>query len=154
MFLLDNIECPPIIDTEDIVPDVFLNLILSYNLQFLTLCDNLVIQALTEKDTAKIFTEKLLLLFNRGSNASRDISFVISLVEYFLEDPVRTFDCEPTPPHSLLKMFTDLFGSLKTANLFYTNDVRVLIDMVIRNILDLSAVDVVMSNIKIFILFK
>lgn len=57
------------------------------------------------------------------------------------EDPVRIFDHEPAPPHSLLKLFIDLFGKEATANLFYTNDTKVLIDIVVRQLSDLSAGD-------------
>lgn len=59
----------------------------------------------------------------------------------FLEDPIRIFDHEPAPPHSVLKLFVDVFSKETTANLFYTNDVKVLIDIVVRNITDLSAGD-------------
>lgn len=57
------------------------------------------------------------------------------------EDPVRVFDHEPAPPHSLLKLFLDLYAAPATAELFYTNDVKVLIDIVVRNISDLSPGD-------------
>lgn len=69
---------------------------------------------------AKTFTEKILLLLNRE------------------EDPVRIFDHVPAPPHSLLKLFNDLFSRRTTASLFYTNDIKVLIDIIVRNISDLS----------------
>ncbi|KAJ8975276.1 hypothetical protein NQ317_013676 [Molorchus minor] len=58
-----------------------------------------------------------------------------------LKDPVRIFDHEPAPPHSLLKLFNDLFSRRTTASLFYTNDVKVLIDIIVRNISDLSPGD-------------
>lgn len=66
---------------------------------------------------------------------------------YVSEDPVRIFDHEPAPPHSLVKLFLDLFSKVETANLFYTNDVKVLIDIIVRNISDLSPGDKVMSII-------
>lgn len=65
-----------------------------------------------------------------------------------VEDPVRIFDHEPAPPHSLLKLFKDLFSRRTTADLFYTNDTKVLIDIIVRNIADLSPGDPV-SNVKI-----
>lgn len=85
--------------------------------------DNIVVKALAERDVAKHFTEKILLLFNRD------------------EDPSRIFDHEPAPPHSVVKLFNDLFNVQKTADLFYTNDVKVCIDITVRNISDLSAGD-------------
>lgn len=61
---------------------------------------------------------------------------------------MRIFEHEPAPPHSVLKLFLDLFSSRDTADLFYTNDVKVLIDIVVRNISDLSPGDPV-SNAKL-----
>lgn len=63
-FILDLIENPPDMDLEDQIPDLFVNLILSYNLQF-TNSENIVLNALKERTVAKNFTEKILLLFNR-----------------------------------------------------------------------------------------
>ncbi|XP_076242766.1 NCK-interacting protein with SH3 domain [Calliopsis andreniformis] len=117
-FILDLIENPPDMDLEDQIPDLFVNLILSYNLQF-TNSENIVLNALKEKTVAKSFTEKILLLFNRE------------------EDPVRIFDHEPPPPHSVLKLFIDLFSNDITASLFYTNDVKVLIDIILRQLYDM-----------------
>ncbi|KAL6442654.1 hypothetical protein ACFW04_002637 [Cataglyphis niger] len=117
-FLLDLIETPPDTDLEDQIPDLFINLILSYNLQF-TSSENMVLNALRERTVAKTFTEKILFLFNRE------------------EDPVRIFDHEPQPPHSVLKLFIDLFSNDAIASLFYTNDVKVLIDIILRQLFDM-----------------
>ncbi|XP_076648696.1 NCK-interacting protein with SH3 domain [Halictus rubicundus] len=117
-FVLDLIENPPDMDLEDQISDLFVNLILSYNLQF-TNSENIVLNTLKERTIAKIFTEKILLLFNRE------------------EDPVRIFDHEPPPPHSVLKLFIDLFNNDITAGLFYTNDVKVLIDIILRQLYDM-----------------
>ena len=117
-FILDLIENPPDMDLEDQIPDLFVNFILSYNLQF-TNSENIVLNALKERTVAKSFTEKILLLFNRE------------------EDPVRIFDHEPPPPHSVLKLFIDLFSNDVTASLFYTNDVKVLIDIILRQLYDM-----------------
>lgn len=123
-FILDNIENPPDTDVDDQIPDLFLNFVISFNLQFQDYQDNPVMLALSERKIAKFFTEKSLLLLNRE------------------EDPIRIFDHTPAPPHSLLKLFIDLFNGQDTANLFYTNDIKVLIDIVVRNISDLSPEDV------------
>ncbi|KAB0794608.1 hypothetical protein PPYR_09950 [Photinus pyralis] len=122
-FILNNIESPPDTDIEEQIPDLFLTFLLSFNLQFDTDADNVVLNTLEGKSMAKTFTEKILLLFNRE------------------EDPVRIFEHEPSPPHSLLKLFLDLFSRKSTADLFYTNDIKVLIDIVVRNISDLSPGD-------------
>ncbi len=65
-FLLDLIETPPDTDLDDQIPDLFVNLILSYNLQFHNL-ENVVLEALKERTIAKNFTEKILYLLNRES---------------------------------------------------------------------------------------
>lgn len=67
-FLFDIIESPPDTDVEEQLPDMFLNLVLSYNLQFISIEDNLMIQALLQRSIAKTFTEKILLLLNREGN--------------------------------------------------------------------------------------
>lgn len=63
-FVLDNIEYPPDTDVDEQIPDLFLNLIISFNLQFSS-SDNVVMAALEQRDVAKTFTEKILLLLNR-----------------------------------------------------------------------------------------
>lgn len=59
----------------------------------------------------------------------------------FTEDPLEFFDHERTVPNSVLKMFVDLFSSPQTASLFYTNDNKVLIDILVRQLSDLSPGD-------------
>lgn len=64
-FLLDNIEYPPDTDIDEQIPDLFLNCIISFNLQFYDVDENPVLNVLQERDVAKTFTEKILLLLNR-----------------------------------------------------------------------------------------
>lgn len=59
----------------------------------------------------------------------------------FPEDPLNIFDHSTPPINSVLKMFVDLFIAPETANLFYTNDNKVLIDILVRQLSDLSAGD-------------
>ncbi|KDR09746.1 NCK-interacting protein with SH3 domain [Zootermopsis nevadensis] len=122
-FLFDLIESPPDTDVEDQIPDLFLNLVLAYNLQFAPDAENVMLKALLQRTVAKTFTEKTLLLFNRE------------------EDPVRIFEHVPAPPNSVLKLFVDLFSNAQTAALFYTNDTKVLIDIIVRQLADLSPGD-------------
>ncbi|XP_063359322.1 NCK-interacting protein with SH3 domain [Cydia amplana] len=119
-FLLQLIENPPETDVDEQIPDLFLTLLLAYNLQFDTPADNLLLNALERRDNAKTFCEKVLLLLNRE------------------DDPVHIFDHEPAPAHSVLKLVTDLFSRKKTAEHFYTNDVKVAIDIIVRQLADLS----------------
>ncbi|CAG4989094.1 unnamed protein product [Parnassius apollo] len=122
-FLLELIENPPETDVDEQIPDLFLTLLLAYNLQFENPYENLLLNALETQDNAKTFCEKVLLLLNRE------------------EDPVRIFDHEPAPAHSVLKLVIDLFSRKKTAAHFYTNDVRVTIDIIVRQLADLSPGD-------------
>ncbi|CAG9760457.1 unnamed protein product [Ceutorhynchus assimilis] len=122
-FVFHNIECPIVTDVDDQIPDLFLNFILAFNLQFKEECSNPIINVLESQKQAQTICEKLLLLLNRE------------------EDPIRIFEHEPAPPHSLLKLFKDIFSQPTTAGLFYTNDAKVLIDITLRNITNLSSGD-------------
>lgn len=64
-FLLDLIENPPETDVDEQIPDLFLTLLLAYNLQFPNSVENLLLNALETRDIAKTFCEKVLLLLNR-----------------------------------------------------------------------------------------
>jgi Protein of unknown function (DUF2013) len=62
------VESPPANDEADALPDMFVKLILAFNLHFEMPDENIVMKTLAERGTAKTFTEKLLLLFNREGN--------------------------------------------------------------------------------------
>lgn len=64
-FLMNIVENQPDTDTTDILPDVMINLILAFNLQFDNTSENIVLEALEKIQSAKTFTEKILLLINR-----------------------------------------------------------------------------------------
>ncbi|KAK7066412.1 hypothetical protein SK128_025838 [Halocaridina rubra] len=85
--------------------------------------ENIVLKILSHRKETKYFTEKLLLLFNRE------------------EDPIAMFDHEPRPPNSVLKMMRDLYSTRATASIFYTNDEKVVCDIIIRQLTDLPADD-------------
>lgn len=70
-FLLELIENPPETDVDEQIPDLFLTLLLAYNLQFEQSADNLLLAALETRDNAKTFCEKVLLLLNREGEWSR-----------------------------------------------------------------------------------
>ncbi|XP_026744474.1 NCK-interacting protein with SH3 domain isoform X2 [Trichoplusia ni] len=122
-FVLELIENPPETDVDEQIPDLFLTLLLAYNLQFEDPYDNILLNGLETRDIAKTFCEKVLLLLNRE------------------EDPVHIFDHEPAPAHSVLKLAIDVFSRKKTAEHFYTNDVKVAIDIIVRQLADLSPGD-------------
>uniref|UniRef100_A0A182KBA9 SH3 domain-containing protein n=1 Tax=Anopheles christyi TaxID=43041 RepID=A0A182KBA9_9DIPT len=121
IFLLNIIETPPENDVLEVLPDIMINLILSFNLQFDNFAENVVLEAMEQFKTAKTFTEKILLLINRE------------------EDPVHTLKHTPMNINPVLKMLVDLFSRPETASIFYTNDNKVLIDILVRQLSDLSA---------------
>lgn len=60
------------------------------------------------------------------------------------EDPLKFFEDAPKAvPNAVLKLFVDLFATAETAALFYSNDNKVLIDILVRQLSDLSAGDAV-----------
>lgn len=121
IFLLNIIETPPETDVHSVLPDTMINLILSFNLQFDNFTENVVLEAMEQIKTAKTFTEKILVLINRE------------------EDPVHTLKHTPAHINPVLKMLVDLFSRPETASIFYSNDQSVLIDILVRQLSDLSA---------------
>ncbi|XP_013918280.1 PREDICTED: NCK-interacting protein with SH3 domain, partial [Thamnophis sirtalis] len=81
---------------------------------------NVIMVTVKKHSNIKIFTEKLLLLLNRG------------------DDPVCIFKHQPQPPHSVLKFLQDIFACKDTASIFYHTDMMVMIDIIVRQISDLS----------------
>lgn len=84
---------------------------------------NAILQALSSYSTPKVFTEHMMVLINRGG------------------DPVRMFDYMPQPQNSVLKLFHNLYSNPATSDLLYTNDAKVLIDVIVGRLLNLSPGD-------------
>ncbi|MBV97355.1 NCK-interacting protein with SH3 domain, partial [Eschrichtius robustus] len=122
-FLLSIVEDGLPLDTTEQLPDLCMNLLLALNLHLPAPDQNFIMAALSKHANVKIFSEKLLLLLNRG------------------DDPVRIFKHEPQPPHSVLKFLQDVFASPATAAIFYHTDMMALIDITVRHIADLSPGD-------------
>lgn len=120
--------------------------------------------ALSKHANVKIFSEKLLLLLNRGGERPGICTgplgcpvtpphpapvtpvgppqrTALSPLPHLLDDPVRIFKHEPQPPHSILKFLQDVFASPATAAIFYHTDMMALIDITVRHIADLSPGD-------------
>ncbi|XP_056303812.1 NCK-interacting protein with SH3 domain-like [Danio aesculapii] len=122
-FLLDVIEDGLPTDSTEQLPDLFINLLLAFNLHLSVPDSNMVMQTLMKRDNAKILSEKLLLLLNRG------------------EDPVCVFSHAPAAPHAVVKFLQDVFFSADSAQIFYRSDLMVLIDITVRQISDLEPGD-------------
>ncbi|XP_036415124.1 NCK-interacting protein with SH3 domain-like [Colossoma macropomum] len=122
-FLLDVIEDGLPSDPTEQLPDLFINLLLAFNLHLTVPDSNTVMQTLIKRHNVKTLTEKILLLLNRG------------------EDPVCIFKHAPPAPHSVLKFLQDVFASRDSADIFYHTDMMVMIDIAVRQISDLSPGD-------------
>uniref|UniRef100_A0A8D0L3D9 NCK interacting protein with SH3 domain n=1 Tax=Sphenodon punctatus TaxID=8508 RepID=A0A8D0L3D9_SPHPU len=122
-FLLDVIEDGLPSDTTDQLPDLFVNVLLAFNLHIPVPEHNVIMTTISKHSNVKTFTEKVLLLLNRG------------------DDPICLFKHQPQPPHSVLKFLQDIFACRDTANIFYHTDMMVMIDITVRQIADLSPGD-------------
>ncbi|XP_069141891.1 NCK-interacting protein with SH3 domain-like [Argopecten irradians] len=127
-FLFNLLEEPPTPEHDDQTADSLVNLILALNLHYHDLSLNTIMSVIQSKASLQTFTEKLLVLFNRR------------------DDPVKMFDHQVTSVHSVIKLLTDVFSSTATANLLYTNDAKVLVDILIRQLTDLQPGDQVRSS--------
>ncbi|XP_068159175.1 NCK-interacting protein with SH3 domain isoform X2 [Drosophila tropicalis] len=116
-FLLEIVEG----NNPEVLVDMVIALILAFNQQFGEHTYNVIIEAMQNLPTAKVFTEKLLLLLNRE------------------DDPTRVLKHANDQMNTVLRMFIDIFSHSDTAGMFYTNDIKVLIDIVVRQLSDLDA---------------
>ena len=64
--------------------------------------------------------------------------FAEKLVFVFTEDPTALFSYPRACPDSVLKFLTDIFSSRDTADFFYTSDMMILLEIVLRQLTDLS----------------
>ena len=78
--------------------------------------ENFVMEAIKRNPHHKVFGEKLMLLINRE------------------EDPVALK--EPQVPDSMTKFFIDLYSDKSTSELLYTSDLKVLLDIISRQLSD------------------
>lgn len=92
-----------------------------------------------ENSNPKVFGEKLMLLVNRGGECRSPGEMPQCETVVSLDDPVAI--SESCCPDSLLKMMLDLFSDKLTAGIFYTTDFMVLIDIITRQLSDLSPGD-------------
>ncbi|CAG0891402.1 unnamed protein product [Cyprideis torosa] len=124
---------PPLVAVEEDVSHASYLVLLGLNLQFPSpLARNPVLESIQARRQCPALCEKLILSLNRCE-----------------EDPLQelTGGSSPLPggqlrpTNSVVKMVTDLFSNQTTAFFFYTNDVNVILDIVIRNLKDIPADD-------------
>uniref|UniRef100_A0A8C8HY49 SH3 domain-containing protein n=1 Tax=Oncorhynchus tshawytscha TaxID=74940 RepID=A0A8C8HY49_ONCTS len=131
-FLLDVVEDGLPSDTTEQLPDLCVNLILAFNLHLIVPSSNVIMQTVVKKNV-KIFSEKIVLLLNRGGETH---TFFFAVY-----DPVCVFKHAPPAPHSVLKFLQDVFASRDSSDIFYRTDMMVMIDIAVRCISDLSPGD-------------
>uniref|UniRef100_A0A914UT40 SPIN90/Ldb17 leucine-rich domain-containing protein n=1 Tax=Plectus sambesii TaxID=2011161 RepID=A0A914UT40_9BILA len=107
--------------TSEKFAELCMNFLLSFNLHFIENNESLVIKALLQSNVTSAFIQRFLLLANRE------------------EDPVWPFAGEPPYASSVLKMLRDLLATAQLGDrLFYSNDVSVLVNILLRELADCS----------------
>ncbi|XP_047139623.1 NCK-interacting protein with SH3 domain isoform X1 [Hydra vulgaris] len=125
-FLLDLIENPP--QNDEQVSDSLLGLILSFNKHFRATKHNPIMQVLSRRTVFRMLSEKLMLLFNRET------------------DPVALFSFSISCPDSVLKFLNDIFSTKRTSTMFYTSDMSVMIEIILRQLFNRPSKDQVRTE--------
>ncbi|ROL54771.1 NCK-interacting protein with SH3 domain [Anabarilius grahami] len=125
-FLLDVIEDGLPSDSTEQLPDLFINLLLAFNLHLSVPEANMVMQALIKR--------------RNGLRAAVTLCVCVCVC-VCAEDPVCVFTHSPPAPHAVLKFLQDVFASRDTSDIFYRSDLMVMIDIAVRQISDLSPGD-------------
>ena len=99
-------------------------MVLAFNLHFDDVSYNIVMGDLGKKTSWTNFSERLMILTNRGSDPLAVIFYESGSLQ---------------PRHSVLKFLQDLFALPATSSFFYTSDQNILIEIILRNILDLPS---------------
>jgi len=138
-YLLDYIEDPPSREFEVEVCDVFIGVLLAFNLQFKDANSNVLVDTLSRRMSVKTFMEKILLLLNREEDPTTIIEMDFFQGEY--TDIGSNIHGRPEDVHATQKIILDIFKHKTCHKLFYTNDLYVLIDIIVRALSDLSYED-------------
>ncbi|XP_054162555.1 NCK-interacting protein with SH3 domain-like [Oppia nitens] len=105
--------------------------ILAFNLHFDDISDNLVLKALSKRRNASQLTENLISYLNW----EEDITKVCTGSRHTEKQTMEN------KPNSALKLLIEMFANLAISKLFYYNDVRVIIDIIIRQLNNLPVGD-------------
>ncbi|KAK2151584.1 hypothetical protein LSH36_358g01009 [Paralvinella palmiformis] len=117
-FLFRLVEEPPDHPTVDELRDRVIPVILAFNLHLSEPDKNPVMNVLGKEMRVNRFLEELMMLVNREA------------------DPVRILTHKRHPRNSLMKFLSDMYSRKDTAKLFYTNDEKVLVGILLRHIQD------------------
>lgn len=120
-FIIESIETASDDDKGEQLVETFVPLILSFNQHFIDAKANIVMKVLAARRVCKVLSQRVMLLVNRE------------------EDPTTLFQYPRSCPDSVVKFLTDIFSSQTTSDFFYTSDMLILIEIVLRQLTDLSA---------------
>jgi len=143
-FIVDQLDLIERIDSNghrietNISPESSIAPILAFNLHFNDSNNNIVLNALKKRRNASQLTENLVSYLNW----EEDITKVCGSIK----DTNYDTSSSNTVPNSALKLLIEMFGNTEVAKLFYYNDVRVVIDILIRQLNNLSAGDYTRSS--------
>jgi hypothetical protein len=90
---------------------------------------NVLLNCLSRRNGAKVWTEKILLLLNRHEDPCA--MFMMNFSREEMQENVAI-------AHSVQKMVMDMYSHPTCHRHFYTNDVYVLIDIIVRQLADLG----------------
>lgn len=153
--------------------DMFIHFLISLNKKFILPKDNLVLnEILLNKDAShKTLSEYLIKILNLESKFKRfqnlkkksNKKISDSIRKFYLEDPLDEYridhlgigagassNMDAVYLNSVLKFLSDMFSTNETTGttgIFYSTDFLVLIDIIIRKLANLSAVDQVITII-------
>ncbi|KAI2809593.1 hypothetical protein BLOT_000742 [Blomia tropicalis] len=117
----------------DIQPESIISPILSFNLHITDIRENVIFKALRKRTNASHFTENLISYLNWEED------IILTSCAY------QRHDDNESVPNSVLKFLTEMFADKVVSSLFYYNDVRVIIDIIISQLDNLPVGD---SRIK------
>jgi hypothetical protein len=129
----------------NISPENIIAPILSFNLHFDESNDNLVLKALKKRRNASQLTENLVSYLNW----EEDITKVCGSIRHTNDEMNGSVE----RPNSALKLLIEMFENVEVSKLFYYNDVRVIIDIIIRQLNNLPVGDKVSHIFIVFMFF-
>lgn len=113
----------------DIQPESIISPILSFNLHITDIRENVIFKALRKRTNASHFTENLISYLNWEED------IILTSCAY------QRHDDNESVPNSVLKFLTEMFADKVVSSLFYYNDVRVIIDIIISQLDNLPVGD-------------
>ncbi|XP_028967957.1 NCK-interacting protein with SH3 domain [Galendromus occidentalis] len=120
-FLLERIEKP--VDDDQELAELCVGVLLAISL---TASDFVMEKLLKTEQPLQCLTQKLLLLINREDDPTKILNHT---------------ELSARPTNSVMNMLICLFSEHKTADLFYLNDLHVLIDIIARQLADTQPTD-------------